>query len=48
MADGIDPMDKRRADRAARVDTFEIVAREWLELQRRRLRRRPCRFLGRG
>ena len=26
-------MAKRRADRAARADTFELVANEWLELQ---------------
>src|SRR5215469_2882673 len=37
VADGIDPMAKRRADRAARTDTFELIAAEWLELQRKAL-----------
>lgn len=44
VADGVDPMAKRRAERAARLDTFEIIANEWLEL---RWRRRRCRFSGR-
>ncbi len=29
LADGIDPGDKRKAERAADADTFEAVAREW-------------------
>jgi hypothetical protein len=37
VADGVDPMAKRRADRAAGADTFELVANEWLELQREAL-----------
>ena len=51
VADGIDPMAKRREARAARLDTFELIATEWLELQRkggRRWRRRRCRSWGRG
>ena len=37
VADGIDPNDHRRAEESARADTFESVAREWLELQTNRL-----------
>ena len=37
VASGIDPSVKRRSERTARADTFEAVAREWLELQRKRL-----------
>jgi hypothetical protein len=33
VADGGDPSAKRRAERAARADTFEALAREWLEMQ---------------
>lgn len=33
VADGADPSAKRRAERAARADTFEALAREWLEMQ---------------
>lgn len=35
IADGIDPNVKRKAERAAQADTFEAVATEWLELQRK-------------
>jgi hypothetical protein len=37
VADGIDPSAKRQAERAAQADTFEAIAREWLELQGRSL-----------
>ncbi|MGB5097470.1 MAG: integrase arm-type DNA-binding domain-containing protein [Porticoccaceae bacterium] len=34
LADGIDPVEQRRAEKTARgTDTFEAVAREWLENQ---------------
>ncbi|MGB5097244.1 MAG: Arm DNA-binding domain-containing protein, partial [Porticoccaceae bacterium] len=34
LADGIDPAEQRRAEKTARgTDTFEAVAREWLENQ---------------
>lgn len=36
LYDGIDPAEKRRADRAALGITFEGVAREWLALQSKR------------
>ena len=29
LADGIDPSEHRKATKAARVDSFEAVAREW-------------------
>lgn len=41
VADGIDPMAKRRAD------TFELVANEWLELQRKALAPETMEILGR-
>lgn len=37
VADGIDPSAKRQAEKAAQVDTFEAIGREWMELQRKRL-----------
>src|ERR1700733_3515889 len=37
VADGIDPSAKRQAEKAAQVDTFEAIAREWLDLQSKRL-----------
>ena len=46
VADGVDPMAKRRADRAARLDTFEIIATEWLELQRKALAPETMQILG--
>ena len=46
--DGIDPMAKRREARAARLDTFELIATEWLELQRKALAPETMQFSGRG
>ena len=37
VADGIDPSAKRQAERATQVETFEAIAKEWLELQRKSL-----------
>lgn len=37
VADGIDPSAKRKAEKAALADTFEAVAREWLEMKRKAL-----------
>jgi integrase len=37
IADGIDPNVKRKAERSTPAETFEAVAREWLELQRKSL-----------
>jgi hypothetical protein len=37
IAEGIDPSAQRRAAKAAQADTFEAVAREWLDLQRKKL-----------
>lgn len=37
VADGIDPSAKRQAEKAAQVDTFEAIGREWMEMQRKRL-----------
>ena len=34
VAIGTDPSAERRAERAARADTFELLAREWLEVQK--------------
>ncbi len=34
VAMGTDPSAERRAERAARADTFELLAREWLEVQK--------------
>jgi hypothetical protein len=34
LADQIDPSARRKAERLAQADTFEGIAREWLELQR--------------
>jgi hypothetical protein len=31
-ADGVDPSAKRQAEKASQADTFEAIAREWLEL----------------
>ncbi len=33
VAQGVDPSAKRRSEKAARTDTFEALAREWLALQ---------------
>ena len=37
LAKGIDPSGKRQAERIARDNTFEMVAREWLALQKGKL-----------
>jgi hypothetical protein len=37
LADGIDPSVERQERRAAQLDTFEGIAKEWLELQRKSL-----------
>jgi integrase len=37
VADGIDPSAKKKAERMAQANTFEAVAREWLELQSKKL-----------
>ena len=37
VANNVDPSAKRKAERTADADTFEGVAREWLELQRKSL-----------
>ena len=37
IADGVDPSAKRKAEREAPAETFEAVASEWLELQRKSL-----------
>lgn len=40
MAVGVDPGAKRKAERAARADTFEAIAREWLNLKSKSLTER--------
>ena len=35
IADGVDPAATRKAKKLAQVETFEGIAAEWLELQRR-------------
>jgi integrase len=37
LAEGLDPSGARQAEKAARDNTFEVVAREWLPLQKERL-----------
>jgi integrase len=37
VADGIDPSAKRQAERATQVETFEAIAKEWLDLQSKSL-----------
>jgi integrase len=37
IAEGIDPNAKKQAEKAARSDTFEAIAREWLGLQEQKL-----------
>src|ERR1700730_3786430 len=37
VADGIDPSAKRQAEKTARGNTFEAVAREWITLQEEKL-----------
>jgi integrase len=33
IADGVDPSSKRQAEKVGRANTFELVGREWLQLQ---------------
>jgi integrase len=37
LADGIDPSAARKAEKIADANTFEAIAREWLELQQKKL-----------
>ena len=46
VADGIDPSAKRQAERATQVETFEAIAKEWLELQGRSLAAETIEILG--
>ena len=46
VADGIDPSAKRQAERATQVETFEAIAKEWLELQRKSLAAETMEILG--
>jgi len=43
IKDGGDPSARRQAERAARADTFEALAREWLEMQAKSLGPRTLR-----
>ena len=46
VADGVDPSAKRQAERATHVETFEAIAREWLELQGKSLAAETMEILG--
>jgi hypothetical protein len=46
IADGIDPSAERRASRAAQLETFEGVAKEWLILQSKSLAPETISILG--
>jgi hypothetical protein len=46
IADGIDPSARRKAEKGARAETFEAVAREWLELQSKALAPETISILG--
>jgi integrase len=46
VADGIDPSAKRQAEKALQADTFEAIAREWLELQSKSLAPETMEILG--
>ena len=46
VADGVDPCAKRQAERATQVETFEAIAKEWLELQSRSLAAETMEILG--
>src|SRR3984885_2117985 len=46
VADGIDPNAKRKAERSAQAQTFEAVAAEWLELQKKSLAPETLSILG--
>ena len=45
-ADGVDPSAKRQPEGAASADTFEAIAREWLELQSKALAAETMEILG--
>ncbi len=46
IADGIDPNAQRKAERGAQAQTFEAVAAEWLELQKKSLAPETMSILG--
>lgn len=46
IADGIDPSAERQARKSAMLDTFEAVAKEWLELQSKSLAPETISILG--
>jgi hypothetical protein len=46
VADGVDPSAKRQAERATHSETFEAIAREWLELQSKSLAAETMEILG--
>jgi integrase len=46
IADGIDPNAQRKAERSAQAQTFEAVAAEWLELQKKSLAPETMSILG--
>src|SRR6266478_7554506 len=46
IADGVDPSVQRKAERAALAESFEEVAKEWLELQRKSLAPETISILG--
>ena len=46
VADGIDPSAKRQAERATQVETFEAIAKEWLDLQSKSLAAETMEILG--
>ena len=46
VADGIDPSVRRKAERGAGAETFEAVAKEWLELQSKALSEETISILG--
>lgn len=46
VADGIDPSVRRKSERGARAETFEAVAKEWLELQSKALSVETISILG--
>ena len=46
VADGIDPSAKRQAERATHAETFEAIAKEWLDLQSKSLAAETIDILG--
>ena len=46
IADGVDPSVQRKAERAALAQSFEGVAKEWLELQAKSLAPETISILG--